>query len=72
MIIDKLGKGSFYVIDLDLILKNKGIIYLILMGIMIDVCVYIIMCEVNDRGYECLILEDCMGVIDFDNYYVVF
>jgi nicotinamidase-related amidase len=61
IVLDKPGKGAFYATDLQNILAENGITKLIVTGVTTEVCVHTTVREANDRGYECLVLSDCVG-----------
>ena len=69
-VIDKPGKGAFFATELDTFLGNKNIETLVVCGVTTEVCVHTTVREANDRGYECLVLEDCVSSY-FPNFHDV-
>jgi biuret amidohydrolase len=61
LVIAKPGKGAFYGTPLTDELRSRGITHLIFGGVTTEVCVQTTMREANDRGYECLIIEEATG-----------
>jgi nicotinamidase-related amidase len=60
-VLRKPGKGAFCATSLEQGLRSHGITYLLFAGVTTEVCVQTSMREANDRGFECLLLEDCTG-----------
>jgi nicotinamidase-related amidase len=56
--IDKPGKGMFWATGLHKTLTDKAVRQLVFAGVTTEVCVQTSMREANDRGYECLLIED--------------
>jgi nicotinamidase-related amidase len=61
IVIDKPGKGAFYATELQEVLTAAGITQLLITGVTTEVCVHTTTREANDRGYECLVVSDCVG-----------
>ncbi len=61
IVIDKPGKGAFYATELQAVLEAAGITHLIVTGVTTEVCVHTTVREANDRGYDALVLSDCVG-----------
>ncbi|VXC95796.1 Cysteine hydrolase [Burkholderia sp. 8Y] len=57
-VIDKPGKGAFYATHLGEELAQRGITHLVFAGVTTEVCVQTTMREANDRGYDCVLIED--------------
>jgi nicotinamidase-related amidase len=58
IVIPKPGKGAFYNTNLEPLLKERNVTHLLITGVTTEVCVQMTMREANDRGYECLLVED--------------
>ena len=61
LVIDKPGKGAFYATELQDVLEDAGITELVVTGVTTEVCVHTTVREANDRGYNALVLSDCVG-----------
>jgi biuret amidohydrolase len=57
-VVDKPGKGMFHATGVDERLRQRGMTHLVFTGVTTEVCVQTSMREANDRGYECLLVED--------------
>ncbi len=58
-VILKPGKGAFHNTNFSKILTSLNASHLIFTGVTTEVCVQTSMREANDRGYECLLVDDC-------------
>jgi nicotinamidase-related amidase len=67
LVIDKPGKGAFYATSLAQELEARRITHLVFAGVTTEVCVQTSMREANDRGYDCLLVEDATA-----SYFPVF
>ena len=58
VVLAKPGKGAFYGTALGEMLRVWGVSHLIIAGVTTEVCVQTTMREANDRGYDCMLIEE--------------
>jgi nicotinamidase-related amidase len=61
LVVPKPGKDAFYATPLNDYLHRRGITNLVFTGATTEVCVQTSMRAANDRGYDCLLVEDGTG-----------
>lgn len=61
IVIDKPGKNAFYATDLEQVLQENGIQNLLITGVTTDVCCSATVIAANDRGYNAIVLGDCVA-----------
>jgi nicotinamidase-related amidase len=60
-VFDKPSYGAFATTDLHRTLTGWGIRHVVLTGVTTDCCVTSTLREALDRGYECVVVTDCVG-----------
>lgn len=64
IIVDKPGNSAFFSSDLDFILRNRRIESLVTVGLGTEVCLLSTVRDASERGFDCLILEDCCASLE--------
>ncbi len=60
-VIDKPGKNAFYATELEPMLRERGVVNLLIAGVTTDVCCNATAIAANDRGFNAIMLADCMA-----------
>lgn len=63
---DKSSYGVFATTGIDEHLRDRGVENIVLTGVTTDCCVTSCLREALDRGYDCLVLEDCIATSSLD------
>jgi nicotinamidase-related amidase len=67
-VIDKPGKSAFYATDLEESLRRQSIHTLIITGVTTDVCCNATTIDANDRGFDAIVLADCVASYSADRH----
>ncbi len=68
IVIDKPGKNAFYKTDLENILHEHGIKNILFTGVTTDVCCSTTVSGANDRGFNVIVLSDCVAAYDEERH----
>ena len=60
-VINKLTTSAFTGSNFDHVLRSMGIEYLLFTGVSTNSCVDLTARDAADRGYKCVLIEDCLG-----------
>jgi len=64
VVVDRPGRDAFHASDLDLIVRTLGLTHLVLAGLSADGAVHATMRSANDRGLDCLLLDNAVLATD--------
>lgn len=72
-VINKLSAGAFNSSNIDLVLRTMGVEYLLFTGVSTNMCVDLTAKDASERGYKCVLIEDCLGATkeEYHNYALI-
>ena len=68
LVIDKPGKSAFHQTDLEDRLTGLGVTQLAIVGVTSDCCVQSTHRDGFERGFECVVIEDCTAAVETPNH----
>jgi len=68
-VVDRPAYGAFSLSSLELSLQTRGVRNLVVIGVTADARVHSTLRQANDRGFECLLISDCVASVSLDVYF---
>ena len=65
-VVNKTTIGAFASTGIDSLLRNMGVEYLLFTGVSTNMCVGTTARDAADRGYRCVLVEDCCGAPQYE------
>jgi len=67
-LIRKRRYSAFFATELELVLRSYGVLTLLLVGALTDVCVHYTFADAHQRDYRCRVLSDCVGGSSYESH----